>query len=248
MQPHLLLPRCRQFAIFLIWALFTISARDAYGQDAPCRLFSPAGLDESPSLGMIILDILPLSLRDTVFVAGPTVIQRGEPQEDSTGKRIIPTQIVSMNLQGTTSLLGQLHLRLSPDLPSMGQIKASQSGKDLPAHSYFDVFVDVFVAGMTLRNIEPLRVEARIGCIPPYGEAYQHFQGAAVPLVNPVGTPVAAIIQAVHKLETPLFSVVPGANLDVAALGPFEFAGRRFFGAGIAEPRPPAAGWPPFGR
>ena len=101
---------------------------------------------------------------------------------------------------------------------------------------------------IVLHNEEPLFIETMIDCIPPYGTAYEHFLGSGVPFLNDAGIPMAILMQAAHKLEQPLFSVVPGGNLDVTGLGPFEFAGRSFFGGGVVEPMPPPLGWPPIGR
>ncbi len=239
------------FVVFFLLYIESVS-----GQVLPCYQFPEAGNDHSQSLGVVQLSIDVVSgVTETVYVSGPTVISRSYPMIDSTGKKFIETEIVEMNLHGKSSILGPLRITLHPEIPSMGRIMDSNPDPELdfPADSFFDVFIQVtaslFGAEVNLFNEEPLHVQAQILCIPPIGTAYRHrFDNGGVKLLDSRGVALATIIQAAHKLENPLFSVVPGGNLDLASLGPFNFTGRSFFGAGIVESAPPAFGWPPVGR
>ncbi|RMG23069.1 MAG: hypothetical protein D6730_15245, partial [Bacteroidetes bacterium] len=220
---------------------------------AACAHFPPAGNDHSQSFGVIeLVTNIPVEFTDTVRLIGPTLIQRSHPMMEG-NQRFVQTQMLEMNLQGQ-SAIGPILIQLQRERPSMGQILDMNPDEnlDFPAESFFDVYIEAFIPEleMVLHNEEPLRVMSIIDCIPPIGTPYEHFLGGGgVPMLNAQGIQIATITQAVHKLETPLFSVANGGNLDAMGLGPLEFAGRAFWGGAIAEPRPPVPpSWPPLGR
>ena len=243
------------FVILIVGYLF-ITTTDSRGQMSPCEQFPLLGSDNSQSLGVVVIEIPPpLNIIDTIFVTGPTIIQRSDPMVDPvTGDHFIETEIVEMQLQGTGQRLGHIVIQQSFNMPSLGEIRDVNPDPyyDFPAESYFEVFIEVFTelpVAPVLHNEIPLRISTVIDCIPPYGNPYEHeLETGGIPLVDPTGVTVAFILQAAHKLENPLFSVVPAGNLDLTALGPFTFPGRAFFGGGIVEPEVPNLGWPPIGR
>ena len=245
-----------KLSVLLISVFLIVTTTDSSGQMSPCEQFPPAGFDNSQSLGMVVINIPPpLNITDTIFVTGPTTIWRSDPMVDPvSGDIYIETEIVEMQLQGTGQRLGPIFIQLNPNMPSHGQIMDANPDPnyDFPAESFFDVFIEVFTefpVALVLHNEIPLTINTVINCIPPYGNPYEHeLEAGGVPLLDAAGVPVALILQAAHKLENPLFSVVPGGNLDLAALGPFTFTGRSFFGGGIVEPEVPFLGWPPIGR
>ncbi|MFC2085457.1 DUF6073 family protein, partial [Bacteroidota bacterium] len=243
---------------FLLLIMFTTIT---WGQHSSCEQFPPAGTDHSQSLGVVELEIPMFGLSGKVFLTGPTIIQRSEPFVDPyTGDSYIQTEIISMQLQGDVEIApGQflpLFINLNPDIHSYGQIIDinPDSRYDFPAESFFDVFVEAFMetpyGPLFLHNEEPLMIFTEINCIPPYGNSYEHDLDDCVPLLDSQGNTIANICNAAHKLENPLFSVVPGGNLDLGGLGPFNFTApdRSFFGGGIVEPEMPSLGFPPIGR
>jgi len=69
-------------------------------------------------------------------------------------------------------------------------------GPDFPATSFFDLFLDVDVAGMQLHNEQPgVMTATDVMCIPPIGSVYS---GETVPLLNSAGTEVALVTSAQH--------------------------------------------------
>src|SRR5436190_16328837 len=86
---------------------------------------------------------------------------------------MIQTQITHMDLQGSNSAFGPLHIRESPSRPSLGQIRQQSPGADFPADSFFDVFIEMDMPdGTTLHNEQPIRVSSAIHGIPPINDPY----------------------------------------------------------------------------
>jgi len=239
---------------FVCSASILLSSSIAYSQPPnPCEVYPAAGNDFENSLGAMTMYLLPpFGIYETIYLSGPTEIQRGDPVEDpGTGLTEIATEIVSMELNGKGYFVPFATVVLEPSSPSTGQITQITPGIDFPAESFFDVFVQVTVfvptfGEMILHNEDPLHIEAVISCIPPNGTPYQHTE--PVLLLAPTGEPIALLTHASHKLEGPIFSVMPNANLHNNALGPINFPNRLFPGASIAEPNLPGAGFPPIGR
>lgn len=99
---------------------------------------------------------------DTVMLNGPTIIERGDPMP-GVGGSTVETEILKMDLQGTSEQLGPVRVMLSSMSPSRGMIQgqADPDGDLLfPAESFFDVFVEVSLPdqNLTLHNADPLRL------------------------------------------------------------------------------------------
>ena len=132
--------------------------------------FPPAGTDLSPTTGIFHVDLSGIGPVET-SVSGTTLLQWQNPQTDPTGQRTVQTEMLSMNLTGSSSSLGSLTVRAGADNglpPSLGHVTPIDPFSDFPAHAFFDVFFEVVVNGSTtLRNSEPLKMEADITEIPP---------------------------------------------------------------------------------
>ena len=88
----------------MVLALLLI-ATPARGQN----VFPPAGFDTFDSEMTIKLDLLPVSDcappangSTEVVVSGPVVVHRGDPVDPGDGLREIPTEIVQLELSGTS--------------------------------------------------------------------------------------------------------------------------------------------------
>lgn len=237
-----------QFSVYVILLLFFGQVPEIRAQFNPCDQFPPAGFDFHQSIGFVEIQIAGFEGTQTIFLSGITDIDRSDPAwggDQITYANAIQTEIEMMEMYGTSSF-GPAYVSLNNGIPSTGTIEGRSQENDYPADSFFDVFIEIHLAGMILHNQDPMRLSAEIYCIPPIGTVYRHV--GEVQLYNEQDQPIAVIIQAVHKLESPLFSVVPDGNLDLATLGPFEFTHRDFPGGAIVEP--PFSwwfGWPPMG-
>ncbi len=83
--------------------------------------FPPAGPDEFPvSLAQIGIDLTLNGIPDTeVSAEGPFLVQRSDPQAGSDGRNVIDTEIVQMDLTGSSSL-GPVSIQQSPTRRSVG--------------------------------------------------------------------------------------------------------------------------------
>jgi hypothetical protein len=137
--------------------------------------FPPAGMDCMHSTMTVGLDIDFDSFADEmVGLTGDVCVNRSDPFVGPDGLRVIETEMVSLDMVGTSELAGDLHVGLAG--PSLGQIEqspeAAAQGFDVsgeaPASTYFDV---LFVVDSELYGssgpVGPLRVEGEIGAVPP---------------------------------------------------------------------------------
>lgn len=112
----------------------------------------------------------------TAPLSGPVVVERGEPYEitDAAGNKLccVSTRMLSMNLTGTDPTCGDVKIRLCPERPSRGTICQMMPGACFPATSCFDVYIEVEVMGMILKNCKPIKMCCKINTIPPYGCVY----------------------------------------------------------------------------
>lgn len=121
----------------------------------------PAGVDSFETITEVELDLGPLG-QGTIPLVGETIVQRSEP--DTT--REIQTEILSMSLSGSHPGLGDVTLKAGQTFglpPSTGVITPIPPDSTFPATSFFDVFVEIKVSGLELRNVEPLRIQTDDG-------------------------------------------------------------------------------------
>ncbi len=161
--------------------------------------FPPAGPDEFPvSLAQIGIDLSLNGIPDTeVSAQGPFLVQRSDPQAGSDGRNVIDTEIVQMDLVGS-SPLGPVTIQQSPTRRSVGQIVARQRGQDFPADSFFDIFVEIRVGELTLVNEVSIRMSAVITEIPPKITVYRSLENPIVPLTDGRGNVIALLLHVAH--------------------------------------------------
>ena len=136
-----------------------------------------------------------------VTLNGPTVIKRSALIPGATDK--IETEIIQMDLVGSSPLVGDLTVRVSGEAPSLGEIEeqSNDTGElDFPADSFFDVFFELELNGgqLELHNEQPLRLECEIDQIPPELCAYEPPIPEPIPLLDEDGIVIAFIEHAMH--------------------------------------------------
>jgi hypothetical protein len=179
----------------------------------PAAAYPPAGTDEFDSAATITIDFSfsggPVM---TETVTGPTRIERGTPFNPGDGRWRIETEIVSMELRGTTAF-GPITVKESPTERSTGYVKQKMGGIDFPADSFFDVFVQMDTPLGRLHNNDPIGMSAVIHEIPPFEAMYEPPIAIPVDLFNEAGDKVGVITHAQHF-------VGQKASFSVAPLGP----------------------------
>ncbi len=125
----------------------------------------------APSLGSEIISLSGPMAMD-VYFEGPA---EGDAQDDDgNGLDEVKTQVVSLDLHGINPVLGPITLKLNPAFDSIGEIEETENllaGRlDVPpfgpegsvADSFFDVFVEIEVAGQKRHSNTPLRFAGTI--------------------------------------------------------------------------------------
>jgi hypothetical protein len=192
----------------------------------PC-VYPPAGPDTFDSGATVVIDLPALGINDmNVVVTGPTTIMRGDPILGGDNRYRIDTEMVALELQGI-SCIGPLVVRESPSRPSLGVVQQTSPGVCYPADSFFDVFLEINVNGMTLHNEVPIRMEALgpngINSLPPYDDEYQSpFE---IELVDQNGNPTGRIIDVSHIPQPPRDCFFSHADLQTEFLGPLQVSG-----------------------
>ncbi len=161
--------------------------------------FPPAGPDEFPvSLAQIGIDLTLNGIPDTeVSAQGPFLVQRSDPQAGSDGRNVIDTEIVQLDLTGSSSL-GPVSIQQSSTRRSVGQIVAQQRAQDFPADSFFDIFVEIRVGESILVNEVPIRMSAVITEIPPKITVYRSLENPIIPLTDGRGEVIALLLHVAH--------------------------------------------------
>ena len=132
---------------------------------------------------------------NSVTLSGTSTIARdpstiGDP--DSDGFETIETEMLMMDLTGNGYTVGPVTFGLSLG-PSIGEFEElanptpgvmdTGSGVD----SFFDVFFDITMLGITLHNSAPLRLQTQLaGLVPAAGETYLNVSGT-ISLLNENG-------------------------------------------------------------
>jgi hypothetical protein len=122
---------------------------------------------------------------------GPTVVQRGAPQELGGGRRAIDVEIVALQLRGMATILADPSCSIPPGSypitmfedpaqASLGRVTDTNDdpARDFPADSFFDVFFQIETPAGVLPGSppngppgDPVRVENSFDTIPPYQTA-----------------------------------------------------------------------------
>jgi len=183
----------------------------------------PVEIDEFDfSIGALDV-ILPDGNTETVEVTGSTTVavyfegtQDGDADDDDGNTREeVVTEMVDLNLAGFSPLLGPIHVRLNPDISSMGEIEETANDTpgvlDIPpftdggtADSFFDIYFEVAVAGQTFRTVQPKRMSGRITNKPP--GPLDWYEGLTdIPLVNEYGFPTGFFLGSTsHRPRPPV--------------------------------------------
>ncbi|MFQ5667622.1 MAG: DUF6073 family protein [Candidatus Binatia bacterium] len=167
-----------------------------------------------------VIDIITPLGSDTVVLRGPTRVHvdlgamTGNPES-------VPTEIVSMELTGTSPLVGSVKVMLNPAMPSTGEIKEISNDTpgvlDLPpftpagaADSFFDVFFQVGIPDPTdplnppivLHNLDPKHMTSIIMHKPPQeDEAYVNPD--VIPLYDAAGNLTQAAMGPARQIPVP---------------------------------------------
>ncbi len=159
------------------------------------------------------------ALNETVTLTGPTSVdvQLTPADTDGDGLEQVPTEMISMSLTGTSSV-GPVAVSLrSPALDpfqrTLGEIEedanTAPTRLDLPpfapagtAHSFFDVFFEINVAGARYHNRAPKHVAGTIKHKPPApGDQYE--DPTTIPLFDESGSPAPIYITDARHIPNP---------------------------------------------
>ena len=145
-------------------------------------------------------------------LGGPVQIARENKasDKDQDGLDEINTEMVFMELTG-----GGITVRESPTQHSDGVIEEqtdTTGGLDFPADSFFDVFFEVEVAGLTLHNDTPFRLGCKIDEVPPYKCFYEPPIKTPIDLLNADGVKIAKLIHGLHLPIPPNEEVIIFTN------------------------------------
>jgi len=188
--------------------------------------FPPPGRDSMPSTADVLVEIGPQTL--DLHLLGErtgTIVQRGpriNPPGPPPPYPYIETEMLMLSLHSVSPTLGPVDLMLNPAAPpSLGRTTALQEPPDLPALSFFDVFVEIDLPMLGMRlvsgfpqqpgnpaSIQPLPVRVvneSLRCVPPGpGERFCTPVPFSVPLTDlQTGQIVGQILRVWHTIIEP---------------------------------------------
>ena len=177
--------------------------------------YPPAGSDYMEhTTATIELEVTGM-FTETITAKGPTTVSRSNPYDPGDGHIKIDTEIISMNLVGSSSYIGPITIIESPSKASTGAIQQQTAGIDFPADSFFDVFIEIHTAlpspNNILHNDDPKFMSTIIYQIPPYGSTYEGPQ--TIPLKNEQEIIIGFILSTRHKVE--LVKPVGGTSVPI---------------------------------
>ena len=169
-----------------------------------------------------------------VALTGPTSIvsyldQFGDTDGD--GREQVPIEMMTLDLHGEDPQAGPVSMKLRsptdpPFMRSLGEMEEPAAAGtpgyfDVPPFmpsgsvaSFFDIFGEVTVGGMTLHNVDPMRMEAVITHKPPAaGEKFVMRNGPIV-LYDEAGSPTLYSVVAAYHIP----NVVPPLGVESASL------------------------------
>ena len=148
-------------------------ARMTKTSDAAClprSAFECYGATSIATIEILGLGTAPVNL------AGETVIVRADPISSGNGQIFIPTEMLQLELTGSTPLFGNVTVQKNIDRAGLGGFTNVQLGNLYPLDSFFDVFFEIERPSSTLRTQLPVNVRSASGLpsLPaPAGTAYQ---------------------------------------------------------------------------
>jgi len=161
--------------------------------------FPQPGCDAFPSGARVTVRVNATGAVTSANLNGPTLIRRNNKPADKDGDGLdeVNTEIIQLDLTG-----GGLTVRESPSRMSIGLIEEQQNitpgTMDFPANSFFDVFFEVDVGGLTLHNEAPFRIACKIDEVPPQLCFYVPPVREPIPLLNSQGMKIATLLHGKH--------------------------------------------------
>lgn len=173
----------------------------------------------------------PNGASEIIKMSGPTTVEvrlGGISDMDGDGCEEVETEMLQLELTGTSPMLGPVNVRLNPTMPSHGMIK-EQANNTLGvldvqplapsglADSFFDVFFDIEVAGQTLHNQQPKHMKTVITHKPPAeGETYE--DPTPIELYDESGRPTGITLVGAHHTPNPPQDLCGNGRVDPGEL------------------------------
>jgi hypothetical protein len=158
-------------------------------------------VDHFPDSEAQIQIVLPGGNVEVLDLSGPTTVEVNltNPMDtDGNGQEQVPTEMVQMELTGSSPAVGNVTVRLSPTRRTVGEIEENVNNNpgllDIPpfapsgtADSFFDVFFEIEVPGIVLHNENPARIVANNLTHKPPAEGETYCGDAQVQLYDENG-------------------------------------------------------------
>jgi hypothetical protein len=121
-----------------------------------------------------------------VTLTGSILIKRGAPRVGTNGRRVVDTEILSLDLSGTVAGLGSIRIAktFDPAYPSRGMVQARSNKHDFPADSFFDVFMLWRTPQGIMLSEKVLRMTGKTTSLPSF-DAYSAAKDTNVNLLFP---------------------------------------------------------------
>ncbi len=172
------------------------------------------------TLGDLTL-MMPDGSSQTVTVSGPTTVavyfegtEQGDAMDnDGDGRDEVRTELIELSLGGLSPTLGPVRVGLNTTLQSLGEMEETANNTpgrmDLPpftaggtAESFFDVFLEIEVAGQTFYTRQPKHMAGVISHKPPApGDLYGGVE--PVELYDKLGRPTGILLTVAHHIPNP---------------------------------------------
>ncbi len=180
---------------------------------APDEPFPQPGCDTFPSAARVNVRFNATDAVVGASLGGPVLIVRENKPADKDGDGLdeVNTEMVFMELTG-----GGVTVRESSTRHSDGvieeQANVTSGVLDFPADSFFDVFFEVEVGGLTLHNETPFRLACKITEVPPYKCFYEPPIKTPIDLLDANGVKIAKLLHGLHLPIPPNETVIIFTN------------------------------------
>lgn len=187
----------------------------------------PAGddcFDSWLTLQLTIYDpYFPGGCVETLMLPGDTRVLRAGPFNPGDGRDQINTLMAKIALSSPSLCAGLLNVRLSPTIPSYGQIRSIAPAENDPYDSFFDIFMEMDTGIGPLHTNSPSHMTTTINNVPPDpGEIY-YGPGTVIPLFDQFNVQIGEILEVEHIVHTsvvcplrcrPMVFVTPGGFVN----------------------------------
>ena len=158
-------------------------------------------VDHFPDSEATIQIVVPGGTVEVLDLSGPTTVEVNltNPKDtDGNGQEQVETEMIQLDLTGSSPYLGNVTIRLSPTRRTVGEIEENVNNNpgllDIPpfapsgtADSFFDVFFEIEVPGIVLHNEDPARIVANNLTHKPPAEGETYCGDAQVQLYDEQG-------------------------------------------------------------